>query len=66
MKEAPISILDMIMKEGLQFININPKQGEGQGGTLFNPNITPDVLWHLVNCEKTTKDRLIKVHDDRQ
>ena len=59
MEEAPITILDMLVKKGLQLINVDPKQGGGHGATLFNPNGTPDEIGHLVNCVETTKDRLI-------
>ena len=41
-EEAPITILDVLVKEGPQLININPKQGGGQVAALFNPNDTPE------------------------
>jgi len=56
MEEAPIAIMDMFVKKGLQLINVNPKQGGGQGATPFKPNGTPDEIGHLVNYEETTKD----------
>ena len=59
MEEAPITILDMLVKKGLQLINVDPKQGGGWGATLFNPNGTPDEIWHPVNYAKMIKDQLI-------
>jgi len=49
----------MLVKKGLQLININPKQCGDRGATLFNPNGTADEIKHLVNYAKTAMDRLI-------
>jgi hypothetical protein len=61
-EEAPISILDVLMK-GLQLISVDTKQCGGEGATLFDPDGTPDRMWNPLYCAYTTKNWLVKVHD---
>jgi hypothetical protein len=58
-EEAPITILNMVMKKDLQLINVDPKQGGAQGANLFNPNGTLDEIQQPVTYTEMTKDRLI-------
>ena len=64
--EAPITILNILMKKGLQIIDIDPKQGGGQGAALLKPNGNPDEIWNSMSRAKTTKDWLIKARDGNQ
>jgi hypothetical protein len=49
-EESPISILDVLMQEGLQLVNVDTKQCRGQGETLFEPNGPLDKIRNPLHC----------------
>jgi hypothetical protein len=59
-EETHVTILNMLMEKCLYLINIDPKQGRGQGETLFNSDGTLDgnkssLGIELKSFQKSTK-----------
>lgn len=58
-KKAPISIFEMLMKEGLQLIDVYPKQSGGQKASLPDPNNTLDKVGYPVSYAEMANNWLV-------